>query len=424
MDDSLPKCCERCFKDPYICKFIRSDNNIGKCSYCNSVQVYIIEIKSVGEFIKKGLRKKFKEVDFSDYPEYYRDIMDIGETAKNRVIAEKVFLNNNYEDLLNDLFVYSSPNYRDNSKGEEDFWDNGDVELDEIDVTEEYQYSSAVLDWELFKFTIKHNNRFFDIGNDRREDILKEIQCTIEKMTINLLPDTLIHRARLKPPEYNFPQEVTSLLKECGPPPVHLSKSLRMNPAGISYFYGSDDEKTSLIEIRAGFNDEFIIGSFKTRKELKLIDLTIDPQEQIPSIFSNEYNHDLYLNIMFIQEFANEISKPVSDTEAPLEYLPTQLFSEYLRKSGFNGICYKSSLTGAKNYTLFCGPIAEEYTEIPEFLYSDRSYIPTEFTEWLYLVEYKNGVINDIGYKSTNSPQKINKAENPIPFTQSAENNN
>ncbi|TKH01452.1 hypothetical protein FC682_23090 [Peribacillus simplex] len=38
------------------------------------------------------------------------------------------------------------------------------------------------------------------------------------------------------------------------PQRVESSRPLRINPIGISYFYGSNDVKTSLDEIRARFN--------------------------------------------------------------------------------------------------------------------------------------------------------------------------
>ena len=58
----------------------------------------------------------------------------------------------------------------------------------------------------------------------------------------------------------------------------------------------------------------------------------------------------------FLAEFANDLSKPITEIEAPIEYLPTQLMSEYLRKEGFDGIYYKSSLTPQiENYPYYKG---------------------------------------------------------------------
>lgn len=413
-------CCKECFKDVHIRSFITNKNKIGKCSYCESDHVHISDIEVVGVFIKKCLLKKYQVLDsefFWHIDEQNSDLVYLlTETAKTRLFQEDIFSNSNDESLLNDLFEYSAPDYRDISKGDEDLWENGEVNLVHIDASQDYPYSSSVMSWAEFKMTVKHNNRFFDLGDISREVLLEDIKNTITKMTIKLPANSLVHRARLDP-GYRIKSDINSFLKECGPPPVVLSKPLRMNPVGISYFYCSNDEKTCLAEVRAGFNDKYIMGSFKTRKELKLLDLTIEPETKIPSIFSEEYSQDIYLNMMFFRDFSSEISRPVTDMEAPIEYLSTQLLSEYLRKQGFEGICYKSSLTGEKNYTLFCGPDHESYLVDPPFSQTIRNYVPIEFTDWLYLVEFKQGIINDIGYE-TWTPQIFNIEENPLPYSE------
>lgn len=403
----MPKCCEECFKDSYIRSFISSGNVKGKCSYCDSNQVYISNVEIVGDFIKKSLLKKYQTLDTlwersggsSPDPRYWHLEHILATTAKAIISEEeKIFLKSNYEFLLDDFFKYTE----EIENEDEDFWENGDVKLIPKDQMsdEEYPYTSPVLSWEEFKFVTKHNNRFFNLDENNREELLKDISEIFAKLTIKLPSNSQICRARIMP-DYDFSRDTKSIIKECGPPPVESSKPLRMNPVGISYFYGSTDEKTCLVEIRAGFNDRYILGKFKTRKELKLLDLTTNWYElKEPSIFSEDYKEDLHQSIRFISDFANEVSKPVSDSEAPLEYLPTQVLSEYLRKEGFEGICFRSSLTNEKNYTLFCGPKEEHYPLYP-FTYSNYGLIPSEYTEWLYLVEYQEGVINDIDYENT-----------------------
>ena len=62
----------------------------------------------------------------------------------------------------------------------------------------------------------------------------------------------------------------------------------------------------------------------------------------------------------FLRSFHDEISKPVDPNDEAIDYIPTQVFSEYLRyiqktDSGkkYDGIIYKSSLTTKKNIVLF-----------------------------------------------------------------------
>lgn len=61
----------------------------------------------------------------------------------------------------------------------------------------------------------------------------------------------------------------------------------------------------------------------------------------------------------FLVDFHSEISKPVNPADEELDYIPTQVFSEYLRYiqkvdgRNYDGIVYKSSLTGKQNIVLF-----------------------------------------------------------------------
>lgn len=85
----------------------------------------------------------------------------------------------------------------------------------------------------------------------------------------------------------------------------------------------------------------------------------------------------------FLKLFSSEISKPMVEDKASIEYIPTQILSEYIRLKGYNGVRYRSSLTRRYNYTLFCGRKKE-----PNYnLYYFDSLI-SDFREWLSMVDY------------------------------------
>ncbi|MBO5919675.1 MAG: RES family NAD+ phosphorylase [Bacteroidales bacterium] len=62
-----------------------------------------------------------------------------------------------------------------------------------------------------------------------------------------------------------------------------------------------------------------------------------------------------------MSHFHDEISKPISPDDNPeIEYIPSQIFTEYVRclcktlcGNSYDGIVYRSSLTGEKNVVLF-----------------------------------------------------------------------
>jgi hypothetical protein len=128
-----------------------------------------------------------------------------------------------------------------------------------------------------------------------------------------------------------------------------------MNPAGISYFYGSADKDTCKEEIRPKTDDKIIYGHFATKKDLRIVDLSEATMISAKSIFDPDYDHTMNLATYFLMGFVKEISNPINENDAPIEYVPTQILSEYIRKLGYDGLCFQSCLTEQLNYTMYCG---------------------------------------------------------------------
>ena len=175
---------------------------------------------------------------------------------------------------------------------------------------------------------------------------------------------TKVYRARIKENDQEFEhRDLTS-------PPNEIAGNNRMSPAGISFFYGSLDWITSLYEVRPYVGDEVIIGEFEVIKNLFVLDLTLKIDAR-KSIFNPEYcfHYEEYYK-PFLRYFTNEISKPIRQSICDLEYVPTQVFTEFIRFFNFrhyyetgddnhlyiHGIMYKSSVNAdGKNLVLFRG---------------------------------------------------------------------
>jgi hypothetical protein len=99
------------------------------------------------------------------------------------------------------------------------------------------------------------------------------------------------------------------------------------------------------------------IGRSETQRPVQLLDLANLPS--IPGFFSQE-PHDDRIGLSFLHAFSEEIKKPVRrDGLAHIDYVPTQVFTEFMRDIKFatgriDGILYRSStgLSGA-NIVLF-----------------------------------------------------------------------
>jgi hypothetical protein len=130
-----------------------------------------------------------------------------------------------------------------------------------------------------------------------------------------------------------------------------------MNPTGVPVFYGAMDADTCINEIRLPVNAYSIVAKFNLIKPIKVIDLTLlnDFSSKL-DIF--EKNYDKLAPIyQFLKRFHEEISKPILPSDEQLQYIPTQVISEYLEQSfkpKVNGIIYRSAQSkNGKNIVLF-----------------------------------------------------------------------
>ncbi|WDL94878.1 RES domain-containing protein (plasmid) [Bacillus sp. HNR-4] len=383
-------CCTNCFNNKYIIEYIESQGEHDDCNYCMSSNVPVIDIAIMGEFIRESLAKAYVNVTTDDIPYHlYEDSAEtINEVLRYSecIFSTKIDDNDKCEELMKDLFESSGPSYRDIAQGDIDVWESGEAQIILKDSFYGLYNSDFALNWERFKEVVKHGNRFFDMnGNNSRESMLSIYDCFFALMEVDLEAGSLIWRARSNS---NGPfNDIKDRSLECGPPPVNFAKSFRMNPDGISYFYGAEDKETCIKEIRAAERDNVVFGQFQTKRSLKLINLSTVPDITPPSIFSDDYDHNMVWAKDFLSLFCAEISSPVDEKDAPIEYIPTQILSEYVRSRGYDGVCYHSSFTQKNNYTLFCG--GEKPDSLYSDWYNDDDPLFPNFMKWLDLVQYE-----------------------------------
>lgn len=141
-----------------------------------------------------------------------------------------------------------------------------------------------------------------------------------------------------------------------GSPPPQTASANRMSPAGISMFYGSDDVWTAVAEIGAHSTKRFAaVGAFETVRPLVLLNLAALPE--VPSIFDRKPRENYY-DLRFLHAFAEDLRKPVVlDGREHIEYVPTQVVTEYLRwipTQQIDGILFRSAQTDGMSCVIFC----------------------------------------------------------------------
>lgn len=218
---------------------------------------------------------------------------------------------------------------------------------------------ALVFSWEAFCEVVKHQRRFFfhQLEGDKDDsqilapqEILDEILGIAAELAlvIDLPAGEKLYRARAS-------RRMLRTASELGPPPRDRSlQSNRMNPPGIPMFYGGSSRRCAVAEVRAS---TAYVGTFVTTKALRILDLSSLPD--VPSVFSGA-NRRTRLTIKFLHQFQEAISAPVARDELThVDYIPTQIVSEYLRFSSVGGapvmgIKYPSvALPGSRNTVLF-----------------------------------------------------------------------
>src|SRR5690606_13070626 len=116
-----------------------------------------------------------------------------------------------------------------------------------------------------------------------------------------------------------------------GPPPLGAAKQTnRMSPPGVSAMYASFDSATALAEMPLPTREDRVwVGVFRTTRDAILVDLSRMPA--LPGRFAFDGRADRPM-VEFLKHVARESAKPVArDDGAHIEYVPTQIFAEYVR---------------------------------------------------------------------------------------------
>lgn len=201
----------------------------------------------------------------------------------------------------------------------------------------EKAYSSA---WKEFCEYIKHRTRFvFWAARGGEEEyvgagevpvakILESIGRLLERLgLVQVMPTrTLLYRSR---GHEKVSDSESWTAADLGTNTAENSTGAsRMSPAGIPLFYGADDVDTALAEVaRVDKREFFTVAQFSTTTPIKFVNLVDVPD--VPSIFDPKLGK-WQGEISFLVALVKQLREPVESARASLDYIPTQVFCEYL----------------------------------------------------------------------------------------------
>lgn len=346
--------CGKHIDDPAIRNFIRRESSRGYCDYCNR-ETSIVPLEDLMEFIMKAVARLYTDpANFMSYQS-----------------SEGGYLGNLYDsnEILQEHFELDIPD----NKLFDDVFRSLDLNKPWADEMEYHDSPSDVMiySWAYFKKVVKHRSRYFfglvkDLNSGdyhiHPEDMLDEIADSIKNFGLAKVLDkgTPLHRCR-----QHSKDDISVTVAEgmTSPPEKFAVSPNRMSPAGISMFYGAFELETSVAETVDLSNtdvDYFTTVTFITKRELNVIDLSRLPN--YPSPFDAKKQKDRF-RISFIRDFVADLVSPISrDGRVHIEYVPTQIITEYFRfpfseklksEKQIDGIIYPSSKNGKKACVLF-----------------------------------------------------------------------
>ncbi|WP_243439772.1 RES family NAD+ phosphorylase [Fundidesulfovibrio soli] len=310
-------CCPECFGDRGLRKDIipSLDHGHGTCNYCGSTDVDLVVPSAL-----------------SLYFELVINAYEIG--SGDITIVEW---------LKNDWKLFGHPRM-DVAHAKEllgEILNNGDIVrrsfVKPVNVS-----GGGLVQWEALRDELMYKNRWFleeRIDSDRMKQLLAM-----------LIADPLSgdwFRARIRTEDGIFS------VGEMGAPPKQLATHGRANPAGIPYLYLASKPETATAEIRPHTGERACVARFSI-PEIRAVDLR-NPREFVsPFILAEtEDVKQLLADLPFLERLGEELTRPVLPHGAAINYIPSQYLCEFIKKCGFNGVVYRSSVSDGINLALF-----------------------------------------------------------------------
>jgi hypothetical protein len=272
----------------------------------------------------------------SQLGEVFGPLINIYEpNAKGRLLVEW---------LREDWDLFHHPNM-DNARVKEllaEVLDDGEIVRELFVPSPKYQTDRLIV-WETLRAELMHENRYFPAT---RLD-LERLEELFEILRAEAVPKVW-HRARLQTADAPFK------LEDMGAPPRRVASHGRANPAGIPYLYLGSTPETGVCEIRPHTGERACVAEFELADELSIVDLQSPRRVVSPFDYTDEdLIGPLRGDVAFLERLGQELTRPIVPQSAPFDYVPSQYVCEYIKKCGYHGVLYRSSVSDGFNLALF-----------------------------------------------------------------------
>lgn len=311
-------CCHACFGDRGLRRDIiptLSTGN-GDCGYCATAGVSLIEPIALRDFFELLISVYEPNPEGQTLVEWLKADWELFRHPAMDIAHAKELLG----DILND----------------------GDIVRDRFSPSAVY-HSEALARWETLRDELMWKNRYF-LDEVLDTDRLREL---LGHLPVDDMPATW-YRARILDREDPF------LIKEMGAPPARKATHGRANPAGIPYLYLGSLPVTAVAEIRPHTGQVACVADFTVTPPLNAVDLRNPRRLVSPFLLADAHAiGQLRADIAFLERLGDELTRPVLPSGAAIDYIPSQYLCEFIKKVGYDGVVYRSSVSEGINLALF-----------------------------------------------------------------------
>jgi RES domain len=372
--------CHRCVGDEYLSNEMKSEGKRAKCSYCGCVR-RAYSIGKLAERIDAAFGQHYTRTSDqptswqytllsdkeSDY-EWERDgepvayaIMNAADIPEAAAEDIQKILENRYGDFdaaaIGEETEFSSESYYEGKGASDAAWQE---------------------EWWDFERSLKTEARFFSRTAAKH---LASVFDGIDMMQtrdgrpllVEAGPGTalsIVYRARVFQSDERLQAALCRPDQHLGSPPSLLAGAGRMNARGISVFYGANDPKVALAEVRPPVGSQVAVARFEIIRPIRLLDLTaLSTVSSGGSIFDPELAGRLE-RAVFLRSLSRRITRPVMPDDEVFEYLPTQAVADFLATEAsvpVDGIIFSSvqAAGNALNIVLFHKAARVETLDFP-----------------------------------------------------------
>jgi hypothetical protein len=332
-------CCPECIGDRYLRRQVipQLSKSKGECAYCRSKNVPLVAPSSLREYFR--LLVSAYELD-----------------ANGKLLVQR---------FREDWAMFDHPNANDSMAKDllAEILDDGEIVRQKYSAAVD-QKIDHVAEWEKLRDELMYHNRFFpalNIDLDRLGALLSPLTLETDEF-----PETW-YRARIQMDDKPFTQ------KEMGPPPKRIASHGRANPAGIPYLYLASNENTAISEIRPHAGEVVCVADFLIPGHVALVDLRNPRKTVTPFLLSDAAEIGrLRRDLPWLVRLGQELTRPVVPLAAAIDYTPSQYLCEFIKKNLYQGVVYKSSVSGGINLALF-EPVLAEVGSVKQYLVSKVS---------------------------------------------------